>query len=223
MIFNSINIRKLLRHPLMVSLCSGFIICIVGTYLTIQGAKANLDRQMMLELYKDMIHQQSEFVDHLSKDVCARIYKLRSYFLTIESGSPKEIQESWERYKAETREWNNELKFYCINLDRFFPNDKFQIGGYAVAKDLFKNELSYSFRMVLEKDIQDKFARLNNSLNYINSKIVNNQKVPEEQKVLAGRQIDSLYKTIYEFMESLSKASEYYKISTKTRLLAHGI
>ncbi len=199
------------KHPLVLSLCSGLIVGIVGTYLTDQFTQKNLEKQMQLELYKDLIHQQGEFVDHLTKDIYCRMYKLHSYFSNLKSNDSKNIEESFIRYKGERVAWSSELMFYLINLDRHFPKEEFQIGEYIKAKELFKDHLSYSFRQILEKDIQPRFYKINNALNELD-------KTNTKQMDSLSEEINDLYKRVYEFAEALSQASAYYKISAKTRL-----
>lgn len=199
------------KHPLVVSLFSGLIVCIIGASLTNYFTRQNLKRQMQLELYKNMIQQQSEFVDHLSKDIYSRMYRLTSYFNNAK-GNNRELQNYWIEYRQETVEWNKELKLYLINLDRYFPSEEFKINNYILAKEVFKNCSGCSFRQVLENVIQNKFAD-------IQDKYSDSQKPTQEQLLLLDKQIDNLIKYVYEFTEGLSRASFYYKINTKNKLL----
>ena len=199
------------KHPLVLTLCSGLVVGIVGTYLTDQFAQKNLEKQMQLELYKDLIHQQCEFVDRLTTGIYCRMYKLSSYFDNLGNNDSKIIEESFIRYKEERVTWNTELMLYLINLDRYFPKEEFKIEEYVKAKELFKDHLNYSFRQILEKDIQPRFYKINNALNELD-------KTNTKQIDSLSKEIDDLYKRVYEFAEALSQASAYYKISAETRL-----
>jgi len=213
------KISGLLRHPLAVSLCSGLIIAIVGTFIAHQFNKDNLEKQMQLELYKDLIHQQSEFVDHLSRDIYSRVYKLSSYYENLKSEDKEKAKEFWLKYRDESVACNEELMLYLINLDRYFPEKEFNIGKYAIAKELFKDHLDYSFKQVLLKDIQPRFVKIHKVLCDLNKSDSIENKLDSEQLDSLGKEIDALYKRVYEFNVALSIASEYYKISTKTKLI----
>ncbi|MFA5224865.1 MAG: hypothetical protein WC431_06825 [Candidatus Omnitrophota bacterium] len=209
-----IFLREFLGHPLVVSICSGLIIGIVGIYLTDHFAQKNLEKQMQLELYRDLIHQQSEFVDHLTKDIYRRIYKLSALASNLKNGNKAGAEEFKLQCKLETIAWSEELMFYLINLDRYFPKDEYRIGKYIIASELFKDCLSYSFRQILEKNIQPSFYSVNSDIKEMYS---TNEEVAAKSEDLHKR-IDNLYKRIYEFNEAMSKASMSYKISTKTKL-----
>ena len=210
---------KLFRHPLIISLCSGLIVVLVGSFIAYQFNKGNLESQMQLELYKDLIHQQSEFVDHISRDIYSRVYKLSSYYDNLKSGNREKSAESWLEYKKEVVEYNEELMFYLINLDRYFPEKEYNIGRYAVASALFKDYLNYSFKQILLKDIQPRFVKIHKFLNTLvkNDFMVSN--LDGQNLNNLGKEVDSLYKRVYEFNVALSAASSYYKISAKTKLL----
>lgn len=213
------KINRLLRHPLMISLCSGLIVGIVGTFIAHQFNKDNLEKQMRLELYKDFIHQQGQFVDHLTKDIYSRVYKLSTYFKNLQSGDKVKANEFWGRYREEQVVWSEELRFYLTNLDRYFPKEEFRIGDYIQAKDLFKNHLGRSFRWILEYDIQPRFFKISNTLSDFNRNDSADRKIDNRQLEILDKEIDSLYKRVYEFTEALSKASVCYKISTKEKIL----
>jgi len=214
----AIKISRLLRHPLVIAVCSGLIAGIVGTFIAYQFNKDNLEKQMQLELYKDLIHQQSQFVDHLTKDIYTRVYKLSAYFSSLKSGDNEKIKESWLKYREETVAWSGELRFYLTNLDRYFPKEEFYIGDYAPAKELFCKNLDRSFKWILENDIQPRFYNINNTLNDFNRAIFA-RGIEENQMKILEKEIDKLYKRVYEFTEALSRASISYKVSAKTRLL----
>jgi len=207
------------KHPLVLTLCSGLIVGVMGTYLSDRFTQKNLEKQMQLELYKDLIHQQSDFVDHITKDIYCRIYKLSAYCSNLKSGDRNRIDESLLRYKEEAVAWSSELMLYLINLDRYFPREEFQIDNYIIAKELFKDHLDYSFRQVLEKDIQPRFYKAHKALTELDRAYSDAKRMNVEQIDDFAKEVDSLYKRVYEFAEGLSKASAYYKISAKTRLL----
>ncbi len=216
------KIQKLLvfgEHPLIVSLFSGVIVCIVGACLTNYFTQQNLKRQMQLELYKNLIQQQTEFVDHLSKDIYSRMYRLTSYFSILKGKNYQELQNYWNKYQDETAEWNKELKLYLINLDRYFPKEEFKIINYVIAKELFNNYPKYSFRNVLENIIQKRFVEIHKNIFVLDSEYLNGQKPIEEELASLDTKINNLIKYVYEFTEGLSQASFYYKINTKVKLL----
>jgi hypothetical protein len=210
---------KFLKHSIFISLFSSIIAALVSSFLTAYFTRQNIYKQSSLDLYKDLIHQQSEFVDHLSKDIQSRLHKLSAYFDSVEYGDKLKANEYWVQYREATMHWSAELKFYLTNLDRYFPHEEYTIGKYIIATDLFKNHLQYSFRQILEQDLQPRFVKINNEFNELNRneavyKELDNGKEFEQLK----KEIDYLYKRVYEFTEGLSKASTYYKISTKTKL-----
>jgi Na+/phosphate symporter len=83
---------------------------------------------------------------------------------------------------------------------------------------LFKGYLNYSFRQILEKNIQPSFHDIHEVL--YDSRMSNStgKKLDEQQIEALDKEIDNLYKRIYEFNVALSKASSCDKVSAKTKI-----
>lgn len=199
----------MLRHPLVVSLFGGLVVGIVGAFLAAFFAGINLEKQMKLELYKEMITRRGDFVDHLSKDIYDRIYKLSAYCSHLK-GSERAIVQKWEiKYQSATEDWSGELRFYLTNLDRYFPPGEYKIGNYIKAKTLFKGALDFSFKNILLKKIQRRFYEAHRKIKDIGARYLRGQKIDKEELADLEKEIDDLYKRVYEFSEGLSKASGY--------------
>lgn len=211
---------NLIRHPLFLIVISGLITVAIGTWLTAFWAQQNLIRQVKLEIYKDRIHQQREFLDNLSKVMYSRLYNLKVYFWNLTDGARKEtILDSWDKYKNETIKWNEALRYNFSNLDRYFPSNEFRIGDFVGGNDLLRNSADKSFRRTFEEIIQRQFIITHRKLIDTRIKVANNEKIPENQLSTIEGEIEILNSLVYEFTEALSKASSYYEIVLGGKLL----
>lgn len=215
-----LNLKDIIGHPLFLVVIGGFITVAIGTWLTAFWAQQNFIRQVKLEIYKDRMHQQSKFVDNLSKDVYSRLYNLKVYFWNLTDGAKKEtIVDSWNMYKNETIKWNETLKYNFINLDRYFPPNEFRIGDFVRENDLLRNYADKSFRKTFEEIIQRQFVVTHRKLIDTRIKVSNNEKISEDQLSTIEGEIEILNSLAYEFPEALLKASSDYKILSGGKLL----
>ena len=203
---------KILKAPLFITLIGGFITGVIGNRLMTLWLRENLVNQVKLEIYRGELQKQKEFVDELLKAIYARLYNLKVYFWNLKDGATKStVLESWEKYKGEVRKWNQALKYYFINLDRYFPSSEYKIGEFDKRKSLQKFS-KLSFREILENVIQRQFVKVHSKLVETKKQILHNKKISQEYLLLLEKEIDYLNTLIYEFTEALFNAGGYQKI-----------